>query len=152
MTPEIVNHPAIEVMGFATRTSNQREMSAEGRIGPLWHQYMTSPSDTFPGVTDPSLTYSIYTGYESDETGAYDVILGKPVGAPALAHDTLRTISIPAADYAVFPSASATPDGIRSAWSAVYEHFRTQSKLKRAFTVDFERYSPAGVQLYIAVR
>ena len=64
----------------------------------------------------------------------------------------MRGVAIPAAEYSVFPAAAATPDTIRSAWIAVYEHFGGPTKLRRAFTADFERYSADGVQLYIAVR
>jgi predicted transcriptional regulator YdeE len=151
MTPEIVRMPAFAVAGFTTRTANEREMSGEGRIGPLWQKYMTSGNGAIPRVIDPSLTFSVYTNYESDHTGAYDVILGKPVGNLESISDPLRGVAIPATEYAVFPAASATPDGIRSAWMAVYEYFDGPTNLRRAFTADFERYSADGVQLYIAV-
>jgi hypothetical protein len=35
---------------------------------------------------------------------------------------------------------------------AVYEFFDGPTALRRAFTLDFERYSPEGVRLFIAVR
>ena len=152
MTPEIVRMPAFAVAGFTTRTANEREMSGEGRIGLLWQRYMTSGSGAIPGVTDPSLTFSVYTNYESDHTGAYDVILGKPVGSLEAVSDPLRGIAIPAAEYSVFPAAAATPDAIRSAWMAVYEYFGGPTNLRRAFTADFERHAAEGVQLYIALR
>ena len=152
MTPEIVRMPAFAVLGFDTRTTNEVEMSGEGRIGPLWRQYLESGSSAIPRVADPAVTFSIYTNYESDHTGAYDVILGKPVNALEPASGSLRGIAIPAGEYAVFPAASATPDGIRAAWMTVYGYFGGRTDPRRACTIDFERYSPEGVQLYIAVR
>jgi len=152
MTPEIVRMPAFEVLGFSTRTTNEQEMSGEGRIGPLWQKYMESGASAIPGVTDPDLTFSIYTNYASDHTGAYDVILGKPVNAADRAPISLRGIAIPAAEYAVFPAVSATPHGIRAAWMTVYQYFAGRTDLSRAFSIDFERYSAEGVQLYIAVQ
>ena len=151
MTLEIVHMPAVAVLGFTTRTTNQREMSGESRIAPLWRDYLNGGDKAIPGVADPSLTFSIYTNYESDHTGAYDVILGKPVSVLESAPGSLRAIAIPAAEYAVFP-ASISPDGIRAAWMAVYEYFDGRKSPRRAFTIDFERYTGEGVQLYIAVR
>jgi predicted transcriptional regulator YdeE len=152
MTPEIVHMPAFAVLGFTTRTTNQREMSGESRIAPLWRDYLNGGDKAIPGVADPSLTFSIYTNYESDHTGAYDVILGKPVSVLEPAPGILRGVAIPAAQYAVFPAAGATPDGIQAAWMAVYQYFDGRKIPRRAFSIDFERYSAEGVQLYIAVR
>lgn len=151
MTDQIVRLPAFAVLGFTARTSNEQEMSGAGHIAQLWQRYMETGGAVIPGVTDPSLTFSIYTNYESDHTGAYDVILGKPVGTLESAPKSLRGIAIPAAEYLVFPVENPGPDGIRTAWMKVYEYFSGQEPRPRAFTADFERYSNDGVQLYIAV-
>jgi predicted transcriptional regulator YdeE len=152
MMPQIVRQPAFAVLGWTTRTTNEREMSGKGRIGALWQTYLQGGQNAIPNVSDPALTFSIYTNYESDHTGAYDVILGTPVSVEEAASGDLRGIAIPSAQYAVFPAESATADGIRAAWMAVYQYFSGPTDLRRAFSIDFERYSAEGVQLYIAVR
>jgi predicted transcriptional regulator YdeE len=151
MLENIVRLPAFEVVGFTTRTNNALEMSGQGRIGPLWHTFMENAEKTLPGVIDHSLTFSIYTNYESDQTGAYDVILGKPASNLNSVPEGLRGIAIPAADYLVFPADSPTPEAIQAAWMAVYEYFAGRTNPRRAFTADFERYSADGIHLYIAV-
>jgi predicted transcriptional regulator YdeE len=112
---------------------------------------MFMESGAIPGVTDPTLTFSLYTNYESDHTGAYDVILGKSVNPLEPAREPLRVVAIPAAEYVVFNAESGSPDAIREAWMGVYDYFSGQTSLRRAFTIDFERYSADGVELYIAV-
>jgi predicted transcriptional regulator YdeE len=151
MTDQIVRLPAFSVLGFTARTTNEQEMSGKGHIGQLWQTYMGTGSAMIPGVTDPSLTFSIYTNYQSDHTGAYDVILGKPVSSLESPPKPLQGIAIPAAEYLMFTAENPSPDSIRAAWMKVYEYFSGQQRRPRAFTADFERYSNDGVQLYIAV-
>src|SRR5438105_1741818 len=116
MTPQIVQVPAFAVIGLTTRTSNQRETSGESRIGPLWQKFLQDGGISIPGVLDETITYSVYTNYESDHTRAYDVILGKSVSDLRKTPDGMRGIEIPAAEYLVFPVAIATPQSIKAAW------------------------------------
>lgn len=148
--PQLVNMPGAAVLGFTIRTNNEREMSGGGRIGPLWQTFMQSGGEKIPNVSDPSLTYSIYTDYESDHTGDYSVILGKPVSRLE-SLPPLRGIQIPSGRYAVFHADGSDPNAIRESWRRVYGYFDGRTDVRRAFTVDYELYSPGNVALYIAV-
>ena len=152
MTPEIIHLPAFAVIGYSARTHNKLEMTGDGRIGPLWRTYLERGSEAIPAVADQSLTFSVYTNYGSDHTGEYDVVIGKPVNDARVAPPGLRGLSIPAADYVVFPAEGKSPDAIRAAWMTVYEYFEPGKALRRAFTFDFERYSSNNAELYIAIR
>ena len=145
-----VRLPAFRVAGPTVRTKNEFEMSGDaGRIGPLWGSFMQLAPQAIPGVVEPDTIYSVYTAYESDHNGAYDVILGRSVaegiGLPA----GMKLVEIGAGPYLIFPAADPSPDAIRAAWGRVYEHF--DASPGRAFTADFEKYSAHGVELYIAI-
>jgi len=151
--PQLTEIPGFAIIGFTARTTNQKEMSGEGgKIGPLWHEFMHGGSSRIPGLLDPTTIFSVYTNYESDHNGAYDVVLGGSVSDPAQAPADLRGMAIPEARYLVFPASSNAPEDIQAAWMGVYKYFENQGDHKRAFTADFERYSCSGVELCIAVR
>ena len=152
MTPQSVHKSAFSVIGFAARTSNAAELSGPGRIGPLWRDFMMARDGSIPGVLDRASSYSVCTNYETDETGAYDVILGKSVSDSAAAPASMRGIQIPEADYLVFPAANATPGAIMAAWQSVYLYFAGSAGAQRSFTFDFEHYGADGIHLYIAVK
>lgn len=145
--------PGFTVLGFAIRTTNAREESSgEGQIGPLWSQFLQGGGDSIPNVLEPHAIYSVYTNYESDESGAYDLILGKIVDPAQQVPEGMRAIQVPTARYRVFPARESSPDAIRFAWQNVYQYFLTDTNDERAFTSDFERHSRYGVALYIALR
>ena len=121
------------------------------RIAELWQRLMTSGQGPIPG--DEQSIFSVYTNYDSDENGAYDVILGKQVSEELTTQaEPRRTVVIPTANYVVFQAANATADSIKAAWQDVYRHFHQATDFRRAFTFDFEKYSDDGVKLFIAVQ
>ena len=134
------------------RTTNAQEMSGDsGKIGPLWNQFMQGGPESIPGVTDPDAIYAVYHDYESDASGAYDLTLGKSVHPEAPAPEGMSRIHIPTARYLVFTADGNSPEEIMAAWRSVYDYFDGQMEQRRAFTFDFEQYSPAGIELYIAI-
>jgi predicted transcriptional regulator YdeE len=149
--PHVAELPTFDVIGLTTRTSNEAEFSGNGKIGPLWGAFMGGAAQSIPDTTDDTI-FSLYTHYESDHQGAYDVILGKSVkpGTPAPAGTVAK--HIPAATYLVFPAESREPEAIVAAWQSVYCYFDEPGAPKRAFTIDFERYSERGVELFIAIQ
>src|SRR5579875_670345 len=101
--PQSINVPAFTVIGLSIRTTNAQEMSgSNGKIGPLWSQFMHGGADAIPGVIRQGTIYAVYTDYESDETGAYDLILGKSVSPEQPPPATMRLIHIPSSSYLVF--------------------------------------------------
>ena len=149
--PHVAELPAFDVIGITTRTSNEDEFSGNGKIGPLWGAFMGGAGKSIPDAIDETI-FSLYTHYESDHQGAYDVILGRSVqpGTQALAGMVAK--HIPAATYLVFSAESRAPEAIVAAWQSVYCYFDEPGAPKRAFTIDFERYSDKGVELFIAIQ
>ena len=149
--PHVAELPAFDVIGITTRTSNEDEFSGNSKIGPLWGAFMGGGGESIPNAVDETIL-SLYTHYESDHQGAYDVILGRSVQPGTQAPVGTVAKHIPAATYLVFPAESRTPAAIVAAWKGVYCYFDEPGAPKRAFTVDFERYSDNGVELFIAIR
>src|ERR1700755_689863 len=72
--------PAFTVIGPHVRTNNAAEMSGQnGKIGPLWQRFMGGDAETIPNPTDKQTIFAVYSNYESNETGLYDLTLGKRV-------------------------------------------------------------------------
>lgn len=150
--PQLAEVPAFTVIGPFVRTTNAVEMSGnEGKIGPLWNQVMHGGAEAIPGVIEHGTIYAVYTHYESDETGAYDLILGKSVQPEQHAPLNMKVIHIPAARYLIFSASDSSPDAIKSAWMNVYRYFAHHPGQRRAFTLDFEQHSSTGAKIFIAV-
>lgn len=151
--PRLADLPAFSVIGLSVRTTNAQEMMGTGgRIAPLWDRFAHGGADAIPGIVEQGTTYAVYSRYESDETGAYDFVLGKSVQSSQSAPEDMVKLQIPAARYLVFSAADSSPDAIKAAWLKVYEYFGRQTGVQRAFTVDFEQHSSSGTKLYIAIR
>ena len=112
---------------------------------------MGGAGKSIAGAIDETI-YSLYTHYESDHHGAYNVILSKSVKPETQAPAGMIAKHIPAATYLVFPAESRAPESIVAAWQSVYCYFDEPGAPKRAFTIDFERYSEKGVELFIAIQ
>ena len=150
--PQVVEISGFTVLGLATRTTNEAEMSgAGGRIGPLWQAFMEAGDRRIPGVMDAFSIFAVYTGYETDETGSYDLIVGRNVQPGQDAPEGMRAVAVPSARYMVFEADGNNPEAIKAAWIRVYTYFSKSTEVRRAFTVDFEKYSGPDVNLYIAV-
>jgi predicted transcriptional regulator YdeE len=146
-SPSLLDHPAIVVVGFGARTTNDAESDPPtARIPALWGAYMgrRGPAD--------SPSYAVYTAYESDHTGAYDVTVGAEgewATGGGLAH-----VNVPAGRYLVFANEGEIPGAVIEAWGAVWRHFAREGAPRRAYTTDFEKYDPARpgrVEIHIAV-
>ncbi|MFL5759047.1 MAG: GyrI-like domain-containing protein [Thermomicrobiales bacterium] len=158
--PTLFMHwPAIHVVGIATRTTNDLERDpATASIGQLWQRfYREGVGDQIPDRVEPSAILGVYTDYESDHTGAYTLMLGFEVESLNEIPDGLRGITIPAADYAVFPVTGSMPDALIGKWIQIWSHFDGAANGRRSFQsdIEFHRTDPqtgeARVEIAIAV-
>ncbi len=145
--PYFVDHPAITVVGFGARTTNAAESDpATARIPALWGAYMgrRAPSD------GPS--YGVYSAYESDHTGAYDLVVGAE-GEWASGGGLARVL-VPEGRYLVFANEGPLPQAVVKGWGAVWAHFADAAAPRRAYATDFEKYDPARpgrVEIHVSV-
>jgi predicted transcriptional regulator YdeE len=141
------------VWGLSVRTRNADEMqAATARIGRLWSDFAAQIA---PHLAQGARVVGVYHRYESDAQGAFDVLAGTDA-LPSAAGDSLALsrIDIAAGQYLVFDAPGAMPHAVVDAWSCIWRYFADPLCLhRRAYTTDFECYSPDGVtEIFIGVR
>lgn len=119
------------IKGIKVRTNNN---SIEDIIK-LWEQV--------PHLGLTGEIYAIYTKYESDFSGDFDLVIGTEQ-APLP-----EKVVLEPGKYVVYDVAEATPEGVGKTWQEIWSN----PTLKRAYTTDFEVYKTDGtIQVYIAVQ
>ncbi|UHA76110.1 effector binding domain-containing protein [Paenibacillus sp. 481] len=150
---------AIRLIGLAERTTNAREMSANGVIPQLWRCFWEEQvQQQIADPAQPGPIYGCYSDYENEIYGEYKILVG--ISANSLDHVPagMSSTLIPASTYAVFTSRRGPlAQVVGETWQAIWKWSAT-SGMKRAFTGDFELYdersmNPEDVQIdiYIAI-
>ncbi|OAJ94181.1 GyrI-like domain-containing protein [Vibrio bivalvicida] len=147
---EIQKIAGTELAGFSVTTTNVDEQKpATAKIGKLWEHFY---SQALPNLCPESRVYGVYTNYESDFNGAYDVIACSDTlhngtdGSFVKAH-------IEAGSYLVFSAEGEFPQAVINLWQVIWNYFANDDcQHKRAYTTDFEFYKSAQeIEIYIAV-
>lgn len=147
----IIQLPEKQAHGFCARTSNEAEQTPEtAQIGTLWQQFYQR---TGTHLTAQSNVYGVYTNYESDVTGLFDVYActDNPMVAGL---DEVKTVTLQSGNYLKFSGAGEMPQAVIDTWGEVWAYFTsTDCSHTRAYTTDFEVYtSPNEVEIYIAIQ
>ncbi len=155
MPPELRRSKPRHVVGLATRTTNAAESNpASGKIPQLWGQFMNDKwFDRLDqaGAVGPPI--AVYSAYESDVSGSYQLLVGREVRTPPSLSPPLQIVSLPQARYLVFRRSGPMPRVVIDGWQEVWEYFAGSDAPARAYTFDFEIYpDAAGVEIWVAVR
>lgn len=135
MSPEIKQFSAVAVQGFQVRTTNAAEQTAEAKIGALWQRYFSTPGVAMVGI------YGVYSGYESDWTGAFDATACSEAAAGVEPKTDQVTVQIQGGTYLVFKAKGAMPQAVIEAWGRVWQHFAApRTDWQRCYATDFEQY------------
>jgi predicted transcriptional regulator YdeE len=139
MSPEIKEFSSFKVQGLQVRTTNAAEqIPATAKIGALWQKYFCSPSEATAGV------FGVYSGYESDWTGAFDVTAGSEINAGSALIADRATVQVEAGQYLVFHAKGAMPQAVIEAWGRVWQYFAVpRTDWQRCYVTDFEQYLSA---------
>lgn len=140
------------VAGLQVRTRNTDEQQPDtARIGPMWQRFFTEGLfDTIPARQSESFVYGVYSNYESDATGHFDVTAGVQVDATSAGYPA---VDIEGGDYLVFSAKGPMPDCVIQTWGLIWAYFADNPQTLRRFTTDFEVYSgPDSVAIYIGVQ
>ncbi|MDP9526217.1 GyrI-like domain-containing protein [Pseudomonas protegens] len=140
------------VAGLQVRTCNAAEQQADSaRIGPMWQRFYVE--DLFNQITSrqaDSFVYGVYSNYESDASGAFDVMAGVAVSGASADYPSVQ---VQGGDYLVFSARGAMPDCVIQAWGLIWAYFQDNPQVRRAFATDFEVYtSPDSVAIYIGIQ
>ncbi|MEA2048102.1 MAG: GyrI-like domain-containing protein [Campylobacterota bacterium] len=141
-----VNITTKTIYGLQTRTKNSDEMNpATGKIAPLWNRLY---SEILPTLAEGTPLYGVYSNYESDAFGAFDVLVGSEV-----CDETLDSVTLQEGRYLKFPVKGEMPAAIIDTWKQVWAYFEDPSiDERRAYETDFERYTSMDeAEIYIGV-
>jgi predicted transcriptional regulator YdeE len=160
LNPKIVQQPGFRIVGIAARTSNAKEMTAEGVIGKQWTRLMQEGLlSKIPGRLDKKMV-AVYTDYASDKNGEYTYVLGAAVTPDAAAPEGMVVKDIPAGRYAVFtsekgPGAKVVPE----LWMKINSLPKTAVGGDRVYRADFEIYDERAanpqneqVDVYVGIK
>ena len=121
MPPELRRSKPRHVVGLAIRTTNAAESNpASGKIPQLWGQFRNEKwFDRLgqAGAVGPPI--GVYSAYESDVSGSYQILVGREVRTPPPLSPPLQIVSVPEARYLVFRRSgplrctSGSPSGAR---------------------------------------
>ena len=153
-TPARTAVAAFHVVGLTVRTCNRDEMDpATARIGALWDRFFSQSWErTLPGRGEEGRIFGVYSGYESDEHGAFDVTAGVAVPPPVAPVPGAVQIAVQAGDYLVFHRHGTMPQMVIDAWGEVWRYFAAYPQLPRRFGTDFELYEgPDRVAIHIGI-
>lgn len=136
--------PAFTLAGISTVTTNEAELSKDGKIGKLFEQFHSQDIGKKLGVTiQEDGHYSCYFNYERGDAGLYEVMVSVHVreAFQLQNQDMIKTFTVPAAKYAVFVTERGPViEMVQRAWATIWQ-WSQQPGNNRAFTGDFEFYS-----------
>ncbi|PID42000.1 MAG: hypothetical protein CSB48_12065 [Proteobacteria bacterium] len=140
-----------EVTGIVVRTTNENEMNpSTSKIANLWETFYINAS---PKLSEEAKIYGIYTNYESDCTGAFDVIASSDMLQLEELTDSVK-VKVQSGQYLVFTAKGEMPQVVIELWGKIWNYFNSKNcPHKRACTTDFEYYkSENEIEIYIALR
>ena len=160
MNPKVVTKPEFTVIGIAARTSNAKEMTADGVIGKQWARLMQEGLlAKIPNKADGAIV-AVYTDYASDHNGEYTYVLGARVTSDAEAPAGMVAKKIPAGRYAVFtsekgPAAKVVPQ----IWMKINSLPKNSVGSDRTYVADYEIYDQRAIDpqnmvmdVYVGIR
>ena len=141
MNPKVIQEPGFTVMGIAARTSNVKEITADGLIGKQWSRFFQDGiMARIPNKADQSII-AVYTDYSSDKNGEYTFLLGAKVTSDADVPAGMVARKIPAGRYAVFTTEKGPgPKVVPEAWMKINSLPRSAVGGDRVYRADFELY------------
>lgn len=160
MNPKVVERGGFTVVGIAARTSNAREMTADGIIGKQWGRLMQEGLlARIPNKADQSIV-AVYTDYASDHNGEYTFVLGARVKSGEDPPSGMVAKKIPAGRFAVFSSEKgAAAKVVPETWMKINSLPRSAVGGDRVYRADYEIYDeratdPADsqVDVYVGIK
>ena len=158
-TPTSIQVPAFSVAGIRVRTRNSEEMDpAIARLGDLWGRFFSQSWERKLPARDEAddRIFGVYSAYESDEHGAFDVTAGVAVAAPQpVGGESVpgaSCVDIEPGDYLVFRGEGEMPQMVIDTWQRIWRYFADNPRVQRRFGTDFEAYEgPDKVAIHIGV-
>ena len=157
--PEIVTLTPITVIGLAIRTNNQIEATEDGVILKLHEEFVkNNMSQKIDDKTDDHII-TVYTDYETDESGDYTYCIGHQVKDPEDMPKDCEIFDLPGGKYLRYPTERGLlQDVLPQAWQDIWRKTQMGTLgVQRAFTADFEYHNydenliEAQVDIYLSI-
>jgi predicted transcriptional regulator YdeE len=148
MQPQLQHLDAFRVAGLTARTCNRDEKDPQmARIGNLWGRFFDERIyERTPHRMSDMRLFSVYSAYEADAHGAFDITTGVAVS------DGPSAVRIEDGDYLVFTGQGQMPQMVLDVWKTIWQYFGEHPELRRRYRSDFEAYSgPEQVAIHVGV-
>ncbi|MCL1123498.1 GyrI-like domain-containing protein [Shewanella surugensis] len=150
------------VAGLAVRTKNALELApSTAKISSLWELFNIRCGSL---LSEDANVYGVYTHYESDVSGEFDIIAcADTLTIAQLSNDqsvldpdvsaTALTVSVESGKYLVFSAKGKMPQTVIQLWGEVWRYFNAYDCGHiRNFNTDFEYYkSDNEVEIAIGI-
>ncbi len=146
-----VSIESFEVVGVGVRTKNSDEMNpATTKIAPLWGKFFL---DVLPKVSTGAGVYGVYTNYESDHTGLFDIVACSDGMSLDMLGDGV-SLKIESGKYLVFSAKGELPKATINLWAVIWHYFNARNCVhERAYTTDFEFYKgDCEIEISISIK
>lgn len=149
---EVIERPAMNVVGRSIRTNNADEADPEkAKIPGLWDRVRSESLDeVIPGAIDAETLAAVLYAYESDYRGDYSELVGLQTRTLAELPEGMAGLAVPSGSYAEIAVDGPMPYALIATWQQVWEAEDT-GKLKRAYEFDYELYREGIATLYLSV-
>ena len=162
MKRELIKKAEIKLVGLSARTNNKAELDPQtakirGLIERFWFMNLAAQ---IQNRANPGVALSVYTDYETDEHGDYTYFIGEEVSAFEKLPSEMSSLTIPAAQYQKFTTASGSiPEIVIQAWQEIWQMTAVDLGGQRAYQADFELYDQrasdlnnASLDIYIGLK
>lgn len=136
------------VSGPLVRTTNEMEMSPKtAKISKLWQCF----SEFHPANgRQPGTCYGVYSNYETNEQGAFDVLAGARSISQTEQHPE---VTIPGGAYLRFEKKGDLPQAVMTLWQEIWHYFSKDNAPERSYNCDFEEYIDTNtVAIFIGIQ
>ena len=102
------------------------------------------------GETPPPL-YGVYSNYESDAMGLFDVLVG---AEEVKQRDGMASVILDEGKYLCFTAKGELPQSVIETWGEIWAYFSDENcKDVRVYKTDFEKYiSRDEAEIYIGIK
>ena len=141
------------IAGLAIRTTNAAEFSpATAKIPALWGRFASERwADKLERIGGFGPVTAVYSAYESDVSGSYQLLVGRQVSETATLVEPLQVVSAAPGSYLMFRCVGPLPQAVIDGWRDVWAYFSGRAPA-RAYTYDLEICAEAGaVEIWVAV-
>jgi CubicO group peptidase (beta-lactamase class C family)/predicted transcriptional regulator YdeE len=141
MNPKVIEQDGFTVVGISARTSNAKEMTADGIIGKQWMRlFQAGLIGKIPNRADSALV-AVYTDYAGDHNGEYTYLLGARVTSDAEIPDGMAAKKIPGGKFAVFTTDKGPgPQVVPATWMKINSLPKSAVGGDRTYRADYEIY------------